>query len=192
MNIIGVVQQLQVQPDGLKPGDGRTYEPSRLAAVEGLRLEPEGVIGLDLQGKLLDIHHARHPHSKYRSAINPVSINFTGHYVLMQERFGDHLAFGCAGENILIACTRRFEEAELGGGVALETADGGLAWLRHVCAATPCVPFSEYALQAEMRPPPEMMKETLQFLDNGRRGFYCRLDGAPSVIRTGARVYLPE
>ena len=41
--------------------------------------------------------------------------------------------------------------------------------------ATPCIEFSQFAINAQMPPSNELIKETLQFLNDGMRGFYATL-----------------
>jgi hypothetical protein len=93
----------------------------------------------------------------------------------MRERFGAHLADGCAGENILIEADGAFTLADLAGRVAIHNpATGEVVELSELLVAAPCVPFSHFAAnQGEL--PAQALKETLQFLNDGRRGFYVQL-----------------
>ena len=58
--------------------------------------------------------------------------------------------------------------------------------LRVVRPAPPCVEFSGYASRSRE---PEVIKGTLQFLDDGVRGFYCALgNSAPVTVNVGDEV----
>lgn len=187
MRKIGEIIQLQVQVDSLKQGEknNRYYEPAGLRTVSALRLTPEGVVGLVAGQELSDVHHADHPESKNRTLTNGISFNFTSHYTRMQERFGAHLSQGIAGENILVATDEVFDEAAFAGGVLIQTQDGQQIQLTQVCVAEPCAPFSTFALNLDTRPPAELLKAALQFLDGGTRGFYCQQTGAPIRVQVG-------
>jgi hypothetical protein len=109
----------------------------------------------------------------------------------MRQRFGQHLADGIAGENILIAADRQFQEEELAGGVVVEGTDGRRLELRPVIVAAPCVEFSRYALKfPDGTRPDATVTEALRFLDAGMRGFYATYEGEPAVVELGARVFL--
>jgi hypothetical protein len=192
MRKIGYIQQLQVQTASLKRGEKphQYYDPAPLRLVGALRLTPGGVIGLVDGQELLDVHHADHLQSKNKNLLNGISFNFTGHYQNMQQRFGSQLALGCAGENILIAANASFAEDAFAQGLLIETQTGQLVHLTNVLVAAPCAPFTEYALNLEMRPPAEMLKAALQFLDGGTRGFYCGYEGEAVSVRTGDTVFL--
>jgi hypothetical protein len=56
--------------------------------------------------------------------------------------------------------------------------------------AAPCAPFSRFALSLDVHALPEMIKETLQFLDNGVRGFLAQLDGDEAEIQVGDAVFI--
>jgi hypothetical protein len=190
MRDIGRVVRLQVQRDSLKKGERpeRYYDPAAIVAVPALRLAAGGVWGLDGAIELVDVHNAAHPGSKNRGD-NGISVNFTGHYRRMQERFGPHLAFGRAGENILVEYEGTASLAELAGGLLVEDARGELARLDGARVAEPCEPFTTFALALGERPAAAVMKEALQFLGEGRRGFYLGLGGEAREIRLGSRVF---
>jgi hypothetical protein len=194
MRRIGYIQQLQVQIASLKQGEraNRYYDPAPLRVVPALQLTPQGVLGVVAGQTLLDVHNATHPQSKNNNLINGISLNFTSHYQQMQERFGTHLTMGCAGENILIAAETQFAEMAFANGLIIVTQAGQSIPLQQVCVAVPCAPFSEYALAGEMRPPAELLKSTLQFLDGGTRGFYCQYQGEPALIQVGDAVFVVD
>jgi hypothetical protein len=191
---IGTIIRLQVQTGSLKRGErpNRIYDTSNLEVVPALRLTKKGVIGLLDDGKeQLDVHHSHHPYSRRRQS-NGISFNFTSHYGRMQAYFGSHLEFGCAGENILVEGDRLFTLAQLAPGLVIATGDGQQIRLHQVGTISPCVPFSEYALNQDAKPSAARTKEVLQFLDHGTRGFYCELTGDTAVIRPGNRLLLTE
>lgn len=170
MREIGKIQQLQIQTSSLKVGERphRRYDPSPIMQVERLRITPEGVIGIAGDGsRITDIHHARHPHSR-NDGDNAVSIGFTAHYTLMRDRFGAHMHDGVGGENIIIACTEAYTPDQLGMFLAIQR-DDSLYRFRVVKVAAPCVEFSTFAAQQPISG--EALKDTLQFLHEGRRGF---------------------
>lgn len=191
MRRIGHIELLQVQTASLKQGEkaNRYYDPAPLRLVPALRLTPQGVVGLVDGQTLLDVHNAAHPQSKNNNLINGISFNFTSHYQKMQQRFGPHLTMGCAGENILIAAEMEFLETAFTSGLTIATPTG-LVHLRQVCVAVPCAPFSAYTLAGEMRPPADLLKGTLQFLDGGTRGFYCQVQDEPGEIQVGDAVFV--
>lgn len=194
MRQIGQIKQVQVQRTGLKHGKkpARYYDPSPILVTEQLLLTPDGVIGVTEAGEqILDVHHIAHPTSG-NAGMNGVSIGFTSHYRAMQERFGAHVTDGCAGENILVETTEGFELAALGQRIAIRSQESGaLTYLDELMVAAPCVEFSQYVLQGVEPAPAKVLRETLIFLDDGRRGFYATFTGeAPFAIRAGDLVFV--
>ena len=187
---LGRVARLQIQRSKLKLGEkpNRVYDPAPLLAVDELTLTPEGALARLADGSMVvDVHHPAHPDTRNLDRTNDLSVGFTPHYAAMRERYGLHLVDGCAGENILIETTGRVTLADIGGGLVIQPAGGGppvrLQVVRH---APPCREFSGYASRSSE---PEVIKETLQFLDDGLRGFYCALgESAPVVVRVGDAV----
>jgi len=193
VRLIGAIVRLQVQESSLKVGDKpRRYDPAPIRSVPALSVSAAGVVGLAENGNsILDVHHHDHPASKNRGGENGISFGFTGHYLAMRQRFGQHLAAGIAGENILIEADRQFQLAELAGGVIVESTAGKRLELRPVIVAAPCVEFSRYALKFPHGDRPDAtVTEALRFLDAGMRGFYATYEGEPAVIEVGARVFL--
>lgn len=192
MRQIGHITQLQVQTAPLKRGTrpNQYYDPMSLCEVSKLRLNEYGVTGLTEGKELMDLHHAHHPESRQSAGKNGISFNFTSHYARMEARFGPHLAIGSAGENIIIACDQPFTLPELEAGIVVINQAGDTVRLGQLLVAAPCKPFSRFALELDGVIEPAMIKETLQFLDGGMRGFYCRLDGEEIVIELGSPVYL--
>jgi hypothetical protein len=192
MRKIGHIERLQVQLGPLKKGSGqdRHYDPAALRTVPILRIASGGVIGLLDEQELLDVHHADHEDSRNQGG-NAVSFNFTSHYDSMRERFTPRLKMGCAGENILIATGERVEPAALAHGLVIQTDQGRQGLLDRIQVAHPCRSFSAYTLQLAGLPADALLKETLQFLDGGTRGFYGQWKGEPVVVRVGDPVFLP-
>ena len=192
MHELGRIVRLQVQRSSLKTGEKPThvYDPARLLTVSHLAIGPEGVLGQAADGAwLVDVHHRAHPQTKNEDGAHGVSLGFTSHYAAMRERFGDRLTLGCAGENIVVETQRRIAFEDLEHGVALLDEGGNeLARLDVLQVAHPCRPFSGWALGGMVES--DVLKETLQFLDGGMRGFYCRGVGS-GIVAVGDRVAVP-
>src|SRR5712692_36207 len=121
MQDIGRIVRLQIQRGSLKTGEKptRVYDPTPLFAVDRLALGPDGALGEGSDGSwLVDVHHRAHPRTKNEDGAHGVSLGFTSHYALMRDRFGERIAPGCAGENILAEADRRLDVADLQGGLA--------------------------------------------------------------------------
>ena len=179
----------------MKIGSGadRVYRTQPLRMVDALRIAEKGAIGLTDDGsKTMDIHHVDHRRSRNRGGANGLSFNFTGHYDSMRQRFGPHMENGFAGENILIArdsilSPDAFDRAQV---IIESAATGAQIHLIDVFDAAPCEPFARFAVGDKEHGAD--LKATLQFLDNGQRGFYATLPKhtPETVIRTGDRVYI--
>ena len=193
MRDIGTIVRLQVQKSSLKVGSKpRRYDPAPIRSVPAMSLSPAGVVGLEENGEtIIDVHHHDHPASKNRGGENGISLGFMSHYLAMRQRFGPHLTDGIAGENILIAVDRQFQEEDLVSGVLIDGNDGRRLELRPVIMAAPCVEFARYALNfPDSARPDATVREALRFLDAGLRGFYATYSGEPAVIEVGAQVFL--
>lgn len=191
---IGRIVRLQVQTAHLKQGTQprRWYDPAPITDVASLLIDEGGVIGIASDGTTHhDVHHRDHPISRNRGD-NGVSIGFTGHYAAMRKRFGAHLSDGIAGENILVCSDALHTEEGVAGTLVIETA-AGIVRLEQVIAAPPCVEFTRFC----MRWPPDLrpdrtVTESLQFLDEGMRGFYAALvpdDSAPAGFEIGDMMF---
>jgi MOSC domain-containing protein len=184
---LGRVVRLQIQRSNLKLGEkpNRYYDPAPILPVDELTLTPEGALARLPDGRtLVDIHHAAHPNTRNRDRTNDVSVGFTPHYAAMRQRFGPHLVDGCAGENILVetAALARITLADLAGGLVIRPAGRERAVTLGVLGVDPpCVEFSGYAARDTA---PESIKQALQFLDDGLRGFYCALLNPGSALVT--------
>ncbi|OLE60110.1 MAG: hypothetical protein AUG10_07255 [Gemmatimonadetes bacterium 13_1_20CM_2_70_10] len=192
MRDVGAIVRLQIQRSSLKTGEKphRRYDPAPLLSVERLAVTPDGVLGLsDGDAWLVDVHHRAHPQTKNEDGLHGVSVGFTAHYDAMRARFGDHLTPGCAGENLLAVADRRLGYDALAGGIAVVDRDGReLVRLQVLQVAHPCRPFTGWALGGTVEA--QVLKEHLQFLDDGMRGFYCRATGT-GIVAVGDRLVLP-
>ncbi len=197
MRQIGIVKHVQIQRASLKLGarPNRIYNPAPLLQVPGLWVSSDGVFGqMPDDAWMIDVHHAHHPATR-NNRDNGVSFSFTPHYTAMREQFGAHLLDGCAGENILIESDKSYHRADLGKRVAFQSpASDELVYLDEVRVAVPCIEFTHYVHQTDLvsRPlPAETVKSTLQFLDEGRRGFYARAL-QPGVVLPGSAVFVVD
>jgi len=188
MRELGRIVRLQIQRSSLKTGEKprRSYDPAPLLAVDRVAVGPDGVLG-DADGAwLVDVHHRAHPWTKNEDGVHGVSLGFTSHYALMRERFGDRITLGCAGENIIVETSGRIAVEDLDAGLALLAPDGReLARLEVLQVAHPCRPFTGWALGGTVEA--DVLKEQLQFLDGGTRGYYCRGIGS-GIVSLGDRV----
>jgi hypothetical protein len=183
MRTIGTIARLQIQRSSLKTGEkpNRVYDPTPLLPVQRLTVTPDGVLGAGGEGGwIVDVHHRAHPETKNEDGLHGVSVGFTSHYAAMRDRFGDHIVVGCAGENFIVTADQVFTYEDLAGGVAIVTADGTeRVRLKVLQVAHPCRPFTGWALGGRVES--DVMKESLQFLDGGTRGFYCVGEGMGTV-----------
>lgn len=192
---LGKIIHLQIQRDPLKRGTApnRVYTTGPLLSIESIRLGQTGIIGLTADGgEIIDVHNSQHPRTRNRGNENGLSVNFTGHYQRIRQKFGEHLHDGCAGENILVENAERIT-LETPTRLAIEnSATGDLIYLDNTIVAPPCVEFSTFVWRGEL--PTEEVKPTLQFLDNGMRGYYATLGEHPynPTIHVGDTIYLIE
>ena len=191
MRTIGTVARLQIQRSSLKTGEkpNRAYDPAPLLPVSRLTVSPDGVLGAGPDGGwIVDVHHRAHPETKNEDGLHGVSVGFTSHYAAMRDRFGDRIVVGCAGENVIVTADRMFTYEDLAGGVAIVAPDGPeRVRLKVLQVAHPCRPFTGWALGGRVES--EVLKENLQFLDGGTRGFYCVGEGL-GTVHMGDRVVL--
>lgn len=194
MELLGAIKRVQIQRDNLKLGTipNRVYHTDPLLVVDALKITPRGTFGMMADGaKIIDVHHIDHPESRNRGNDNGVSINFTGHYAKMRGKYGDHMLDGVAGENILVDVERIVTLDDLGAEVIIENSlTGDKCTLGNVMIAVPCVEFTYYVLQERAKG--KIIKDTLQFVSDGIRGFYMTLtDGQTNpTIQVGDRVYV--
>ena len=192
---LGTVKLVQLQPSGLiiETPSGYFYDASRRVEVDRLLITVKGIEATTLEGKhLLDIHHLDHPDKAYDDD-DLVSIGFTSHYEAMRARFGEHMVDGIAGENIIIEFDKEVWTEDIGQQIIIENSKtGDRTLLDLICFAAPCDEFSHFAAQSQReRLPSAELKATLQFLNNGRRGFLLVLhDGQKAaIIQPGDKVF---
>jgi hypothetical protein len=195
MREIGQISLIQVQRSALVVEDRAKsyYDPTPLVVVEYLLLSPQGAIGVAADGRqVMDIHHEYHPNSHNHKGINGVSIGFTSHYRAMRSKLGEHLVDGIAGENIVVESATPHSLADLGERLAIQIQQTGrYIYLSGLQVATPCVEFSLFAANHGMPLPAAQLKETLQFLDGGTRGFYARMEDLQDTVtlQVGDKVF---
>jgi hypothetical protein len=193
---LGKVKLVQVQPSGLiiETPSGYFYDVSRRVEVDRLLITSLGIEATTPEGDhVLDIHHINHPDKAYDND-DLVSIGFTSHYEAMRARFGEHMVDGSAGENIIIEFNEQVWSEDLGGQIVIENAETGqMTLLDVVCFAAPCDEFSHFAAQSQHeRLPAAELKATLQFLNNGRRGFLLVMSAGQeaATIKRGDKVFV--
>jgi len=193
---LGIVKLVQLQPDGLiieKP-PGYFYDESRRVEVDCLIINSKGIEATAPDGDhVLDIHHLDHPDKEYDDD-DLVCIGFTSHYDKMCDRFGEHMVYGSAGENIIIEYPEEIWLDDLGDQIGIENQDTGqLLILNQIQVAAPCEEFSHFAAQKQdEKMPAAELKDILQFLNNGRRGFLLVLkkDQKVGTVRPGDKVFV--
>ncbi len=192
---LGMVKLVQIQPSGLiiETPSGDFYDESRRVIVEKLLITPLGIEAATSSGEhVLDIHHINHPDKAYGND-DLVSIGFTSHYQAMRERFGEHMVDGAAGENIIIEYDRDVWMDDLGAQIIIESAESGDKTVLDVVKfAAPCKEFSHFAANHQDKElPADVLKDTLQFLNHGRRGFLLLLgeNQERAIVQAGDRVY---
>ena len=84
-DLIGPIVRLQVQLIPIKVR-GEGYLPDQILSVDRAVVDAWGMIGFDDGKWVIDAHHKSHP-SRRGGGRRPLSIGFTGHYALMEERF---------------------------------------------------------------------------------------------------------
>jgi len=193
---VGRIKLVQLQPSGLivERTSGSFYDVSRRLEVDRLLITAKGIEAITPDGEhVLDIHHLDHPDKAYDDD-DLVSIGFTSHYEAMRARFGEHMVDGSAGENIIIESEQEIWSEDLGNQVIIENAQSGQRTLLDVVSfASPCEEFSHFVNQSQHeRLPAAELKSTLQFLNNGRRGFLLLLNEGQeaATVERGDRVFI--
>lgn len=197
MEKIGTIEQLQIQQNPLKTqvNDKKiVYDPSGIMVLQEIRLTTFGIVGildfLDREMAYLDVHHLRHPESRFRGD-NKISIGFSGHYEQMRKEFGKHLREGSAGENIIIKSEHLVSPQALGQRLAIRSRiHDSLIYLSEIKPIPPCEPFVRYARNRPALSPGETRSD-LQLLSGGLRGYYAEVESAPeeAIVRIGDAVY---
>lgn len=200
------VIRVQVQLDHMKPGlpPHRTYRPDILRQVAELRVTEDGVVGIAADGaEYLDVHNRQHPKTRDAKGRNGISILTTGDYAALRQAYGPHVTDGIAGESLLVdyapGLARRAMPTEVSIARGATTGDGpdasvaAILTLAGVHVAKPCVEFSRYCLRRTGFDVDDAVRQTLQDLDDGARGYKMAATGT-AVIRPGdiVRVDLPN
>jgi len=196
MRELGKIKLVQLQPSGLiiKTPLGKFYDASRRLEVERLLITPQGIEATTSDGQqVLDIHHMNHPEKAYGDD-DLISIGFTSHYKAMRAQFGEHMIDGIAGENIIIKYDDEVWTEDIGDQIAIENIETGRRTILDLeCFAAPCSEFSHFAAQSQHeRLPAAELKSTLQFLNDGRRGFLfvLREGQDPAIVQPGDRIFV--
>ncbi|MFC2063531.1 MOSC domain-containing protein [Chloroflexota bacterium] len=192
---LGKIRLVQLQPNGLiiETPSGSFYDESRRLVVDRLQISLKGIESTTTKGEqVLDIHHLDHPDKAYGDD-DLVCIGFTSHYDAMREQFGEHMVDGIAGENIIIENDQEVWLEDLGRQIAIENgATGEMTLLDVLSYAKPCEEFSHFVTKSQHKDlPAAKLKSTLQFLNNGRRGFLLVLNEKQekATIQAGDRVF---
>ncbi len=193
--LIGEVVLVQVQVRPMKLGDKpRIYTPEGcLTEVERITLTPEGILA-DIDGQTVyDVHGTHHPQSRSRGN-NGISFGFTSHYDQMQARFGPHLSVGIAGENMIVQTDKMWTLDDFVHGVALESPTGERIVMNGVTVIDPCEPFTAFCMgKHDVTEERQVIKENLQFLLHGMRGFCAELtDSGPHNIGKGYTLWAAQ
>lgn len=186
-DFIGAIVALQVQRVPLKR-KGEGYSPKGLLPVARASVDAWGMTGWDGEQWVVDAHHKAHP-SRRGGGRRPLSIGFTGHYVRMEEQFGE-APVGVAGENIVVDGPELWLD-DLGDAVIVETQSGGDLLLERPRVAAPCLEFTSFLLGLDHVAPLDEIADSLHLLDDGRRGFIVAADHSPNPVEllVGDRMY---
>lgn len=186
--LLGPIVLLQVQRTPVKVPGGQ-YDPRPLLPVAEAVVGPDGVVGWHEGAWVLDAHHAAHP-ARRGSAGRALSIGFTGHYRLMEERF-EKVPLGIGGENLVVEAPGRFHVKDLLGTVLVRTSAGDLT-LAGAKVAAPCLHFTSFLLGLDQVAERAEVAEHLEFLGDGMRGFVLGASpgSAPVVIHPGDEVWV--
>ncbi|MFH1330508.1 MAG: hypothetical protein ABIJ48_07665 [Actinomycetota bacterium] len=186
--LLGPIVLLQVQRLPAKAPEGR-YRPAAILAVEEAWVGPQGLAGFHDGAWVLDAHHAAHPAGR-GGGRRALSIGFTGHYRLMEARFGQ-VPLGIGGENIVVQAEGRVYLKDLLGTVVVRGTEGELP-LAGARVAAPCLPFASFLLGLDRVAERAEVAEHLEFLGEGMRGFVLGGDpgAAPMLVRPGDEVWV--
>lgn len=193
MQKIGIVKFVQIQRYPMKNivNDERVYHPAPLLTVDRLYMTDNGISGC--QGNrtvVVDVHNLEHPESRYRGD-NKISLGFLFHYDEMRERFGAHMLDGVAGENILLEVENPATMPDIvGKTLIIRNSQGVDLRLSDVVSAPPCREFSVFCSQRDING--AELKETIQWLSNGRRGYYAELANPDEnyFVRSGDELFI--
>lgn len=182
--------RLQVQREPLKVGKAplRRYDPSPIESVHRLQVSPRGAFGLgERLGSVIDVHHTEHPRSRDRKGQGGVSVMGTGDYRRLQERYGDRITEGIAGESILLDAPDGLAGIDMPPEITLVTASGAIV-TTNVRVADPCVEFSRFCLAQEPSSTvDDAVRQALIDLGDGARGYRGAATGS-GVVGLGDHV----
>ena len=185
---LGRIVRLQIQRSVMKV-KGVRYDPAPLLPVEEGAIGPLGITGLHDGAHVMEVHHAAHPSGR-GGGRRTLSIGFTGHYDLMQQRYGS-VPLGIGGENLIVDHPGRVFAADLAGEIVIHGSAGELI-LTGARVAAPCPEFTSFLLGLTNVPNRDVLSHDLSFLGEGMRGFL--LDGSalsqPLPVRVGDEVVL--
>lgn len=183
---LGRIALLQIQRERLK-AKGVGYDIAPLLRVAEMSVGPGGVAGRHDGGWVLNVHHEAHPRA-VGGGNRALSIGFTGHYRLMEQRFGSR-STGYAGENIVVKCEEPVTEADLSEGVAIRGSHHEIV-LTGARVAAPCREFVAFLRGLDEVPDREEADADLDFLDHGMRGFILDVAHltAPVTVSLGDEV----
>lgn len=191
MQTIGTVKFVQIQREPLKlihnPDagyDDRIYRTSPIEKMTQLQLTGNGILGIDdAEQVITDVHNETHPQTRFRGD-NKISFGFIQHYERMRGRFGEHIQDGYAGENIIIEANIDILTLDSNRRFFIKHEDT-LIEMQNVIPAPPCRPFSIFCAEEDLRG--RDLKEALQFLSNGTRGYYAdvALADEPYLVQAG-------
>lgn len=195
MQPIGQIKHVQIQRFGLKLGPKpQRYDPRPLQIVKALQLTTTGAIGIaEDDTSFIDVHNMQHTQTRNRGGENDLSLNFTSHYKRIHQTYGEHVYEGAAGENILIETAQNYLLEDLGEMLVIQSAQSSdFIYLNRISIATPCLEFSRFVLGDAPDLSGQQIKEALQFLNYGTRGFYARLPdlAKPVLVQAGDMVFL--
>ncbi|GMQ97920.1 MAG: hypothetical protein BMS9Abin17_0423 [Acidimicrobiia bacterium] len=186
-DLIGTIARLQVQryPIKLK---GEAYLHEGILQVERAAIDAWGMVGWHDDAWIIDTHHHAHP-SRRGGGKRSLSVGFTGHYELMEERFGS-APIGIAGENIIVDGPP-LSLSQMGEGLVIDSSAGIDVMLVRPRVAAPCVEFTSFMLGLDHVAPREEIQAPMADLHDGRRGFIVAADHTtkPAELRSGDKVY---
>ncbi len=184
---MGVIVLAQIQRVKLntETTDGMVYRTTPLVAVDSFQLCDSGVVARVNGDRLLDRHHRSHPaESVAHRPERVMSIGFSGHYRLIEERFGS-APLGVAGENVIVDLDERVSHDQVASGLVIRTSEGDLE-LDPPDVLNACVPFTKFLLQ-DPNASTSRVLAALEFLGAGMRGYSMGAGRVPDyrTVRTG-------
>ena len=185
---LGRIVRIQIQRTILK-FKGVRYDPTPLLEVSEAAIGPLGITGVHDGAHVMEVHHAAHP-SRRGGGNRTLSMGFTGHYRLMEKRFGS-APLGIGGENLIVENDSRLFDSDLEGTIVV-LSEGGEVPLIGARDAAPCIEFTSFLLVRDEVADRTEIADELAFLSRGMRGFI--LDGSaltvPMAVHVGDEVVL--